>query len=422
MFAAVITLGAVAGFAQVPAQDPCADAAGQTTLGDKFRELYPKKDIESRKAAIDTGKQFLEKYGSCDSAKDLSDYLKTTIPKMEKIVADLSSKAEEDKLVARFNAALTAKNWDEVYASGKEILAKYPDKFRVVELVFGSIGLDETAKSPRVTKWNEDTLKYAKISIQDLESGKLTTFGIKPFVYTSKEDALAWMNYTIGYLLTYDKKNYKDGAAYLFKAAGAAASQPHANPELYQGIGVYYYDLAKVQIPEVQTMVKDQKADDTPEVKQQKIVAIKAKIGILNGTVERAIDAYSRAYDIAPKTPAGKPYRDGLYKTLGELYSVRFEKGTGLEAFIKTPLTKPLPDPASTISPILDPEPAPTATTPATPATVKPTTPTKPVTPPAKPGIGKQSVGTDPAAKAKSTTATTAKPAVKPVVKKKGTR
>src|SRR5438552_13797195 len=85
LLAAFIAVGNMAGFAQ----DPCADADGQTALGDKFRELYPKTSVDDRKAAIDTGKQFLEKYGACETAKELTDYLKTNIPKMETRLAAL---------------------------------------------------------------------------------------------------------------------------------------------------------------------------------------------------------------------------------------------------------------------------------------------------------------------------------------------
>ena len=98
---AIIALGAVANFAQ----DACGDAEGQTKLGDSFRELYPKKDIPGRKDAISTGKQFLEKYGACESAKELSEYLKTTLPKMEANLAKVEKAAREAEIANRFNAA-----------------------------------------------------------------------------------------------------------------------------------------------------------------------------------------------------------------------------------------------------------------------------------------------------------------------------
>jgi len=206
LLAAIIALGAAAGFAQ----DPCGDADGQTKLGDIFRELYPKKDIQGRKDAISAGKQFLEKYGACEPAKELSEYLKTTLPKMETNLAKAEKAARENEIANRFNTALKASNWDEVYKSGKELLAEDADKYRPVVLVLGSIGYDETAKATPVTKWNDETIRFAKMAIADIESGKtFSSFGVVPFDYANKDNAVAWMNLSIGYILTFDKKNKK---------------------------------------------------------------------------------------------------------------------------------------------------------------------------------------------------------------------
>src|SRR5580765_3068043 len=168
ILAALIALGAVAGMAQ----NPCEDAEGQTTLGDKFRADFALKTLEGRKAAIDDGKQFLEKYGACDSAKELVDYLKPQIPKMEEAYKKaLEAKAKAD-LTSRFDAGLKAKNWDDVYASGREILSKYPEEFSAVELVLGSIGYDELLDHQN-NKYGDQTMSYAKQSLADLEAGKV---------------------------------------------------------------------------------------------------------------------------------------------------------------------------------------------------------------------------------------------------------
>jgi hypothetical protein len=104
------------------------------------------------------------------------------------------------------------------------LIARWPEEFRAAELVLGSIGLDETAKTPRVTKWNDDTLKYAKMAIADLESGKkFTTYELPGFVFKNKDDALGWMNYTVGYITAMDKGNKKDAVTYLYKASQAAS-------------------------------------------------------------------------------------------------------------------------------------------------------------------------------------------------------
>ncbi len=407
--AAIIALGAAAGFAQ----DACTDADGQTTLGDKFRAQYPAKDIDGRKAAIETGKQFLEKYGSCDSAKELSDYLKTTIPKME---ANLKVAMEADvkaKMISRFNTAYTAKNWDEVYPAGKELLAKYPDEFRDVELVLGSVGYDESFKNN--FKYNDETLRYARMSIADLEAGKTfsANYGVpKEFVYKSKDNALGWMNMTIGYIIQSAQKNKKDAQPFNYKAT-QANSETSKNPVPFELIGGYYFEELNKIVDEIQVLAKTQSDKDTPEVAQQKVDAIKAKVAMSNGTAERAMDAFSRAYTLG-KDPT---YKAKMKKNVEDAYNVRFGKRESVDAWIASAITKPFVSPLTAIAPIKDPEPvvAPAATTtPVTTAPIKPgTTPAKPpVSTPTKPAATpvKNGPGSKPQAVVKR----------KPVAKKKG--
>ena len=88
-------------------------------------------------------------------------------------------------------------------------------------------------------------------------------------------------------------------------------------------------------------------------------------------------------------TPAGKTYKDALYKTLQDTYKRRFEKLDGLDAYVSAAVAKPLPNPTSAVTPVSDPEPTKTtgsATPPvsaapvtAAPAATKPATPAKPM-------------------------------------------
>jgi hypothetical protein len=412
LIAALLALGAVASFAQ----DPCTDADGMTKMSEDFNKLFPDKSVEGRKKAIDVGKQFLEKYGSCEAGKDLAEYLKKNIPVMETALKNQQAQAEENALVARFNTALKASNWDEVYASGKDVLAKYPDKYRDVEILLGLIGLDETGKTPRVTKWNDDTLRYAKMSIADINSGKTFSkdFGVAPFAHKTKDEALAELNYAIGYILMYDKANKKEAVTYLFKAA-QLTSDIKNNPVLYQAIGSMYFDDVKKLAAEVDAMAKAQNPADPEDVAKQKVDAIKAKVAMVNGTAEAAIDAYARAWKLAKDNPKmNKAYVDDLYKTLQSLYNVRFGKAEGLDAFIATTVAKPLRDPSSPVTPISDPEPA---TTPSA-STATPTGTVNGTAPGAVKPAGNTTTTVKPAA---TPTTTTTKPATPPV-KKPGTK
>ena len=389
-FAAFLAVATIAGSMSVNAQTNPCDATVEAAAVAAYTEwtgLFEKKDLPSRKAAVEKGKQFIAHamYPKCEATKAGGEFISSSLPGMESAVRKIEDRAAEAALEKRFNDGLTAKNWDEVYAAGKEALAKNPEKYRAAVLVLGSIGLDETGKTPSVTKWNEDTLKYAKQSIADIESGKkFSTWGLGSFSYKSKEDALGWMNYTIGYILFNDKKDKKGAAEYMYKAS-QIASDTKSNPVVYSSIASYYIVDLNKNIEELKALPGPVDAD-TPEVKQQKVDAIKDKTAVVNGAAERVMDAYARAYNFAPTTPAAKAYRDGLKASFKQIYDIRFQKPDAtvptVDAWIASVSSKTFLNPSTPIAPVMDAEKTPTTTT-ATPGpgpatTVKPATTTTP--------------------------------------------
>ena len=404
--------------AGVLAQDVCADTPGQTELSTKFTENYNKPDIASRKSAVEAGKQFLEKYGACPTQKELVDYYNKYIPGMESKIKAEEAKAATDALYGRFNKAHESKNWDELYAAGKEVLAKEPNNIDVI-LALGSVGYDETFK--KNLKYNEDTIRYAKLAIEKLNGGaKSDTFGVYEWSYKNKDNALGWMNLSIGYIM-FQQGNKKEALPYLYQAT-LLNSDTKKNPLVYETIGRFYYDQASALLTEIKTMVADAKDTDPDDVKTQKAAAIKAKVALLNGTAERAIDAYARSYNVAKADPKTKAYADEQYKKIQVLYGVRFpDKGaTGLDAFIASVVTKPMPDPASAVTPIEPEAPADTATTTSTSSTSV-NTPTETV--PAPVAARNATTTTKTAVtntKAPVTTKTPAKAPAKKTVAKKG--
>jgi tetratricopeptide (TPR) repeat protein len=382
--AAVIGFGALAGVAQ----DPCADADGQTALGEKVRTQFTDRSLQGRKAFIETGKQFLEKYGKCAPSKELADWLTGALPKAEASVKTMEEGAAKDALIKRFNLGLQGKNWDEVYAAGRELVNRWPDEYRGVVLALGSIGLDETAKTPKVTRWNDDTLRYARQAIADLDANRdfKPSFGVAPFVYKNKEDALGWMHYTIGYILFFDKGDKQQGLNHLYRAT-QFNSETKSNPVVYAAIGSHYLDQVKRLAEEVTALEKKQDPNSAPEAQAALVEEIKAKVAMVNGTAEAALDAYARAHALAKANPTmyKKDYTDGLYKTMQGLYNVRFGKTDGMDAFIARLTAKPMPNPLNPVTPISDPEPAKVGTvniaepsTNATAAASRPTTPSEP--------------------------------------------
>ncbi|MBA4124683.1 MAG: hypothetical protein H0X72_19750 [Acidobacteria bacterium] len=417
------------------------EAAAKKALYDTYIANYDKKEIDKRKIAIDAAKQYVEKYGANAADKEQVDYFKTAIPDLEKGVVEQQklegeavANANQQKLFTRFDAANKAKNPAEIFASGKEILAQKPD-FLDVNIVLASAGFDQAIANPPVDTYNNDVINYSKAAIQQIEAGKLSVtkeYGAINYVYKDKDNALGWMNYNIGYVMYYRQNNKKEALPFLYKATQQKSATKNF-PDIYRAIGAWYLDEA-IKID------KDRKAKivaagdkDTDETL--------AMLAMQKGYADRAIDAYARAYKIAKDDKnSKKEYTDNLYSRLKELYVFRYDgKIEGIDAFVATVQSKPLPDPTTAITPVKDEtttppattstttpaEPAASTTTPATPAATKPATTNsaKPATTPTKPPTTQKA---ETPADVSETTTTTAKTdktkAKKTTPKKKGTR
>ncbi len=371
LLTAILAVGGLTAFAQ----DPCGDTdEARTALADKFRAEYGNKDVPGRKTAINTGKEYLEKYGACTKPQDVVDlvvYLKTNVPKMQE---RLDGFLLEDTY-KRFDASVKASNFDETYTVGKEILTKVPDQLDVM-IVLGSIGYDESYK--KNYKYNADTIRFAQQAIAALEAGKTSkTFGIFQWTYKTKENALGWLNFTIGYINQYAQKNKKDALPYLYKAS-QLTGDTKSNPLVFESIALYYVDEYNKLTDELKVLEAAQSKDDTEEIAKGKVDAIKAKLAVVNGAAERAMDAYARAHAVASTDPKNAAYKDGLKTSLQQIYKIRFGKLDNFDSWIKTTVAKQMPDPMTAITPVAEPD---LASTTAPVAPTSPATTTKPATP-----------------------------------------
>lgn len=368
-------------------------------LNDAYKEWaevhFPKKDEAGRKEAIEKAKAFVEKFGSCPTkdaykdSKEFVDYVSGQIPVMEKNLKAFIDRRDKAALIARFDTNL-GKNWDEVYAASKELIARWPDDFRHVKLALGTFGYDETRKNPPVTKWNDETIKYAKEAIADIEAGKtFAAWGVpKNWVYKGKEDALGWMNYNIGYILSFSKGDLKGGATHMYKVSqmNVDASKDAA---VYGALTKYYIPLLNAEVKKLQELPVPAEAEPE-ETGKPKADAIKAQTGVIRGLAERIMETLGQTYSRIDNSPGQKTFKDGILNQFKEVYGTRFNtKDTAPAAgMIATYGSRPVANPTMPISPI-DEDPAAASSAPATstPATVaKPVGPTtKPAGPTTKP-------------------------------------
>jgi tetratricopeptide (TPR) repeat protein len=279
----------------------------------KWLDNY-KGTVEQKQMAVTAGEEFIAKCNTPEQAEIIK-YLQVQVPKLKKTL-------ESGKTIDCFNNAVKdAKNvnGDNAFRCGKEILASNQDQIDV-PIVLASIGFDKAVAKPPVDTYNAEAINYAKQAIQKIEAGKTSTqYGAYGFTYTNKDNALAWMNYTIGYIMYFNQKNKKDALPYLYKATRYETNTKN-NPKnialIYQAIGDYYRDEYNRLDDERAKLVTEAK-DKTPE--EVKVLADKSKELLLlqKGYADRMIDAYGRAYNLSA---ADKPYQAGLLNDLKVIF------------------------------------------------------------------------------------------------------
>jgi hypothetical protein len=367
LLAAILAVGAVAGFAQ----DPCTDSAGMNDLDAKVRAAWADKTLAGKKNFVTAGKQFLEKFGACKGQEEFVDWLKVKVPDTEtKVIPEMEGKEAKNALIKSFNTGVESKNWDQAFTAGKDLLAKYPDEFRPIEVDLAAIAGEQGLTNN--LKYADDGIKYAKQSLADIEAGKAFKIGEKTFYGSrnefgfkdNKDLAIGWLNLYAGYLTYMGKKDKPAALPHLYKATQAPASTDpkivvaSSRPVSYELIGDYYYEELGKIVTQIQTKIGEQKDTDTPEVAKQKVDEIKGLEALAKGYAERAMDAYGRAS--AKGTDA--KYKTALKSKIDKAYKVRTGKDTGADAWVATAIAKPFVDPKTPVAPIVEAEAAPAPT------------------------------------------------------------
>ncbi len=359
--AAVIGLfGVTQGFAQ----GGCDDVEGQTESYTQFTANFQSKDPDKMQLALDAGKVFLEKYGACEDLKQQTDYIKPWVPRLETNIPIRRKEIILERLFARFDDSIKAKNTTQIYAVGREILAADPGNPNVI-MVMGGAGFVDAAKEKATNV--DDAIRYAKTAL-DFAKNPTTKFpkkradgaetaGAFDFEYSRKE-AVDQMTYILGYLQFYANKDKKSGLPYYFELT-QTSDRFKADPTIYAAIGSYYTDEAQrigKEITPLITKLNDPATPDEEKIELDK--QIKAKEAVYKAYEERTLDAFGRAYKVAKNTtPAEKKYRDDLYAAIQAIYKSRFPDTTSsVDAWLSTATAKPMPNPLSEVTPVVEEE------------------------------------------------------------------
>ena len=337
----------------------------QPTTGctEEFKTATYKKYYDNRKDKQDIAFQAAEAWiATCPT--DESPYAAA----IKKFHAAYKAATGTDALKKQFEDAYTKKLYADQIRLGKELIVVEPDN-SAVYIIMGLAGLGDAALL-------NQSSEFAKKAITMIDAGK------PPAPLTTKDQALAYLNYAIGKSLL--KSSPAEALPYLLKTA-KLESEVKKNPQLFVEIAGAY---GEGPIAKQSEEYKRVHTIETPESK----VALEN----INQLIDRQIDALARAAALTTN-PANKK---AIMDLLTGLYNDRHKSEAGLNELIASIATKPIPDmpapvtpptpgatptpiPSGTPTPGATPTPATTPTpvatpTPTTPPTAKPTPTPKP--------------------------------------------
>lgn len=347
------------------AQDVCTDIEANEALYKKYLENYKgditKETVAARETAVAAAKEYVEKYANCADYAPQVTYLKKKGPELDELIKKVKLDWEAIARADRFNKAVPTGNAAEIYASGEDVLKYNPDQIDVI-LVLATVGLDEAADKKNDT-FNNKAIDYAKLAIKKIdESAKSDKYGAFGYVYNTKENAIGWMNYTIGYIEFYRQKKEESGLNYLYKST-QVNSDTKNRAFIYAAIGDTFVGPADKLRQEIIEILKKE---------EKETFESKSKLALSKGYADRAIEAYAKAYEIekanmaketdAAKKAASQKYMDGLFTSLKVLYKFRYdtvekplaetELVQQLNSHIASVANKPLTSPTAEVKPV----------------------------------------------------------------------
>jgi hypothetical protein len=325
VFAALFTVFALPSYAQdaaaaqtPAATGPCAEAEAKAALYNKFRENF-NKSADLQKLAYESGKEYLNKYGTCTAAGDeqITKYIQNWVGKYEKATLEFNcSKAANENPAQAFEACAP---W---IAAGKDNLKPH----------LALVGAGIKSYTSGNMSLNSKAAAEARTTLELIEAGK-TTDVWAPFA--TQQDAAAGLRY---YIAAWSlETNAEESATQLIKVA-QSSSVFAKEPATFQLLGASIYN------GELKKMVDEYKGkcegkDATPECD--------ILLNKVNYALDRVTDAYARAIALSNANPSKYgAVSTKLRPVLATLYKQRHEgQETGLNELIAGVLNKPLPLP-----------------------------------------------------------------------------
>ncbi len=300
---------------------------------------------ELKKPECDRGKAV--EIGEFIGVKFANDELNPELVK--KVVARAAKEKEVVRLcqrTAKYNSTYNAKQWDEFFAVSKEIMndpATKENKPLLLDLSLTHASALYDLVVAGSDKYGPETISFSKTALQMLDSGvgsSTTKFGVwAPF--NTRDNAISWLNYFIGYTYVVKMKDKDTGIPYIYKATRLGDKK--TDSAAFAEIGYWYTGKATDLLGDYKKLV-DATEDKLPTDEA------KEKLGLARAYADRAIDAFGRAKTLATDATKKTEYGD----TLTELYKIRFNgKVEGLDKYVSDMIANPMPDPSNAPAPVV---------------------------------------------------------------------
>jgi tetratricopeptide (TPR) repeat protein len=330
--AALATFFALPSFAQeaaapAAAANPCEEAA-RGEMYTRYYELKGKKDAKgqpdatAQKEAYGIGQEYVTKYGSCNDT-----YSKA----VQKFVTQYGDAVRKVGNAAELNDALYAKkDYAKAFQIAQPMIAADPENLSLL-IQLGYAGYNAQSLNPPNTTFSPAALGYAKRAIDMLEAGKTPSEWV---LFKSKDEALAYLNFAVG---EYMIKSDPAGAIPFYLKSFALESPVKTTAQAYARLAAAY------QVGQYDPLQKEftAKYGGKPETDESKFA-----LNNLNQVMDRVIDAYARAVNLAGTDAKMASEKKVWLETLTGFYKFRNnDSTTGLDAFIASATSKPLPAP-----------------------------------------------------------------------------
>jgi hypothetical protein len=221
-------------------------------------------------------------------------------------------------------AAYDGKDYAKLFEVGRAAVKSDSENFVALSLMVEAAYDSAVAGK---TGFVSEAADYARQAIKLLEAGKVS----RPDPFKSVEVARGFLNFTLGWFVKDDKPVE---AAAAFEKAVKADSPYRTDPSAYHRLGV---SILKGEFAELSTQYNE-KFGGKPASPEQT-----AMLNRIQHLVEQTIDAYARAVALSTK-PEQQEARGKILAQLTALYkSFHNNSDAGLNEFIATVLSKPIP-------------------------------------------------------------------------------